>query len=723
MSGALAQARKILTDPLYRGTLVLLVNTGLVAGLGFAFWTLAARYYPASAVGAFSGLSSGVGIVGAVASLGLPNFVTRHLGNVENSRGLLIVVTGAIVVLGGVISAIIVFGLGSFFPASLHLSAHGGDAFLFLTLVIVSSLNNVYTAGLVKLRATRSVLWTSLVGAVAKLAAVVALASFASLGIVLSFSIGLALSTILSVPPLIGKARGGSELDESLKLFQKHSKVTFSNYVATIFGMLPSTVVPLEVVGERGAAAAAPFALAFLVSGFLNIIPSTASGVMFAEASRDGASMRQQATKATRAIFGLLTPATAVAVLAAPYIMRTFGANYAAEGASTLRILCLSTLVMSGNYIIDSLLISKDRSSAYLFMNGANSALVLGFVGLLLHHGVIGGAEGWALGQSASLVLGLLVMALQSMRKSADLSLESAELESQPREAKATAQPDLQGTDVRQSKAHEDLARAFRVLESMASNESLMQGLSPWHTQPIPMVKVSSSDSEVPEDLARAFQVLESMASNDHPSQRLSLQPKGPVGAVGPARQLTSPGQVVFVGLWFPLLRVSLGDGQGGETRKLPVLVAFSGNTGWMYTQLIASLDEQNVLDACWKALMEIGGMPRYLVWDGAYLRESYARFLAPFGTQTRPANASHLAVIQSVYASLESELIDGKEVLFPYALEERLKSWVKARNAYLCDPRQESMIALVAADRRALMPLPDRPADVPRFLDGRPGV
>jgi O-antigen/teichoic acid export membrane protein len=701
----------------------LLVNTGLVAGLGFAFWTLAARYYSASAIGAFSGVSSGVGIVGAVASLGLPNFVTRHLSSVGNPRGLLAVVTAAIVVLGGTISAIIVFGLGSFFPASLHLSAHGTDAFLFIALVIVSSLSNVYTAGLVKLRATRAVLWTSLVGAVAKLAAVVVLASFKSSGIVLSFGIGLALSTVLTIPPLIAKAKGGSELDESLKLFRNHSKVTFNNYVATIFGMLPSTVVPLEVVGERGAAGAAPFALAFLVSGFLNVIPATASGVLFAEASRDGASMRQQATKAVRAIFGLLIPATAVAVLAAPYIMRTFGSSYAAEGASTLRILCLSTLVMSGNYIIDSLLISRDRSIAYLFMNGANSALVLGCVGALLRHGVVGGAEGWALGQSASLVLGLLVMALGSLRKSADLGLESAELESQPREAEDTVQPDLQETDVRRSKAHKDLARAFQVLESMASNESLMQGLSPWHTQPIPVVKVSRRDSRVPEDLARAFQVLESMASNHPVGQDTSLRPKPPVGAARLVQELTPPGQVVFVGLWFPLLKASLARGQVRRTRELPVLVGFSGNSGWTYAQLIDSLDEQNVLNACWNALAAIGGMPRYLVWDGAYLRRSYEGFLASLGMQARPAEASHLDVIHSVYADLESDLIGGNEIPFSDIFEERLKSWVIARNVNFCDSRQGSPTALVMADRRALLPLPARPEAVPRFGGGHPGV
>ena len=88
-SQLLAKGRALVSDPLYRGTLLLLVNSGLLAVLGFAFWTLAARKYPASTVGSFSGLNSGIGLVAAVASLGLQNLVTRHIASSKSPRGLL----------------------------------------------------------------------------------------------------------------------------------------------------------------------------------------------------------------------------------------------------------------------------------------------------------------------------------------------------------------------------------------------------------------------------------------------------------------------------------------------------------------------------------------------------------------------------------------------------------------------------------------------------------
>lgn len=667
LSRVITKTQEVIADPLYRGTVVLLVNTGLIAGLGFIFWALAARDYSASTVGAFSGLSSGIGIVSTIASLGLPNVITRHLGNNDSSLGLLLVATVAVMVLGSALCAIVVFGLGSLSSTSLHLRQHGSSTVLFTALVILTSLNNVYNAGLVKLRAPQAVLWTNLVGAIAKLAGVVLLASMRSSGIIVSFAIGLVLSTVLSMPPLAMKAKWGSGLGETLDILRKQSSTTFYNYIATILGILPSTVVPLEVIAARGEAQAAPFALAFLVSGFLNVIPSTTSGVLFAEASRNGASVDQQAQKAIRAIFGLVIPAVIVAIVAAPYVMHTFGSTYESEGTSTLRILCLSTLVTSGNYLIDSLLLSRDRGIAYLFMNGANSALVLGCVGFLLRYGIVGGSEGWALGQTASVVLGLSVLAGGRKRKSTDF--ENAQFGSHLVAGGQLEQPYLgEGEGEAQStRVPEEVAKALRVLESMATRDPLLQGLSPWQTQPIQMFD--------------------------------------------PSPQVAPPGQIILFGIWFPLLKVPSGSGEVRSARDSPVLVAFSGYSGFISAELIPSLGDVDVLAGCWNALIRVGGLPRYLVWDRAWFRPNYQLFFSTSGAQAVPANEVHQRAIRRMCATLEKQLVDGKEVLFVNDFERQLGNLAMLYNARAGHPADESPEGLAITDRTALMPLPPRPA------------
>src|SRR6202000_2076929 len=85
----IARLRAGLSDPLYRGSLILLLNTALVSALGFTFWAVPARDSPPATVGSFSGLTAGIGLVATVASLGLPNVITRHLASSDSARGLL----------------------------------------------------------------------------------------------------------------------------------------------------------------------------------------------------------------------------------------------------------------------------------------------------------------------------------------------------------------------------------------------------------------------------------------------------------------------------------------------------------------------------------------------------------------------------------------------------------------------------------------------------------
>ena len=170
-------------------------------------------------------------------------------------------VVGAITVLGGTLCAIVVLAFGAHLPASLHLQAHGGMAALFTALVIISALNGVLNAGLVAIRAPWAVLWTNLVGAIARVVALVALASLRSSGLVFALGLGLFLSTALSVPPLVARTPKGSGVAETVVTLRKYLATTVSNYIATIFGILPGTVVPLIVIARLGAARTAPFSL------------------------------------------------------------------------------------------------------------------------------------------------------------------------------------------------------------------------------------------------------------------------------------------------------------------------------------------------------------------------------------------------------------------------------------------------------------------------------
>ena len=100
-----------------------------------------------------------------------------------------------------------------------------------------------------------------------------------------------------------------------------------------------------------------------------------------------------------------------IVVAAAPLLLRIFGVAYAVAATDCLRVLALSALPMGGTYLVDSLLIARDRMAAFVFMNGANAVLVLGLVGILLPRGLTAAAGGWALSQVLGLLLGVILIA------------------------------------------------------------------------------------------------------------------------------------------------------------------------------------------------------------------------------------------------------------------------------------------------------------------------
>jgi O-antigen/teichoic acid export membrane protein len=409
---ALGTLRGILGDPLYRGSLNLFLNTGVLGVLGLAFWALATRNYPASTVGVYTALTSGVGLLAAIATLGFQNTIMRHVASAENPRALVTTALAVIASVGAALCLFTVLVLGPHLPRELDIEQRGSMALLLTALVVVAAMGTVVNAGLVATRATRALLIANTTGGIVKIAAIAALTTFRSSGILLAFSLGLFAAYGVAGVTLFRRLDGTGLSRASFGILRRHLSLTAGNFVATTAGILPATVVPLEVLAIGGSVETAHFGIAFIVVGYLMVIPSTLSVVLFAEASRPGMSLEKQLRKALRGTYALLLPASVLFFAFGPLMLRVFGASYASAAAGCVRVLVLSVLPMGGTYLVDSLLLVRDRIGAYVFMNIANAALTLGGVALLLPHGLTAAAAGWALAQGLSLLLGLAVLAI-----------------------------------------------------------------------------------------------------------------------------------------------------------------------------------------------------------------------------------------------------------------------------------------------------------------------
>jgi O-antigen/teichoic acid export membrane protein/glycosyltransferase involved in cell wall biosynthesis len=408
----------VLRDELYSGSLLLLANTVLLAAFGLLFWALAARLYSQTSVGLFSGVSSAVVLLGTVASLGLPNTMLRHLAGADRPRELVAASLVAVLALGGGLCVAAVELLGPRLPDELELQDPAGGTGLVVALVAVTAANALTDAGLVAVRQARLVLLKNLGGSVAKVAAVAPLADEGTTGLVLAYGAGTALSALLGAALLLGRLSTAPRPRRPAAVLRRHLSFSAGNYAGVVMGIVPLTVVPLIVLAERGAREAAWFAIAYLLVGTVNFIPSATSQALFAEVSRGSRPLREQVVKALKGVYALLLPAALVLFAAAPLVLELFGDDYREGATGCLRALAAGTLFTGGTYLVDVLLTARDRVGAYAFMNGLNATLVVVAVAVLAPHGLTETGLGWTAAQGVSLAAGLVLLTARRARTS-----------------------------------------------------------------------------------------------------------------------------------------------------------------------------------------------------------------------------------------------------------------------------------------------------------------
>ncbi|MFC7566999.1 glycosyltransferase [Actinomadura namibiensis] len=408
--GLRRRLRRLSQDALYRGSVLLLANTAALAAFGFLFWTLAARSYPPASVGWLAGVTAGVNLLATVASLGLPNTVIRHLPRAPEPRTLIRAAVAAVAVIGGTLALAVLLLLGPLLPGGgPHLGGDLRAVLLVALLVVCTAAGGALDAGLIATRATGALLAKNLVGSVSKVVALLVLTPFGLPGLMVAYGTGTVLAALLGGIALTRRLPRADDRGSRRQTLRRHLSFSRGSYLGTVFGILPSTVVPLQVLAISGSRQTAWFAVAFQLAGFLNFIPSTAAQVTFAEAQRGA--LRRQLLKAIKAVYGMLLPAVLVMLVAAPWLLRVFGDGYAESATACLRLLALAALFSAGTYLVDAALIARDRTGAYILMNGVNAALVLTCCGLTLPAGLTAGALGWVIAQAVSLVIGVVVLA------------------------------------------------------------------------------------------------------------------------------------------------------------------------------------------------------------------------------------------------------------------------------------------------------------------------
>ena len=185
---------------------------------------------------------------------------------------------------------------------------------------------------------------------------------------------------------------------------------------------------------------------------------------------------------------------------------------------------------------------------------------------------------------------------------------------------------------------------------------------------------------------------------------------------VDPADRLEyDPGDQCQCDLWFPPVKIPLGDGMLGTP---PVLVMVSSFSRFITARMVPSRTTSDLLAGSWELVNDLGGVPHRLVWDneaGIGRRNTltkpaafFAGSLATRFVQLKPRDPESKGIVERANRYLETSFLPGRVFLSPQDFNTQLQYWL-VTVANERTPRRtgrKASIALVT-DRRAMLALP----------------
>jgi len=391
-----------------------LVGTTVVtSGLGFIYWWLAARQFPAEAVGLGSAAISAMMLLGNVSVLGLGTLLIGELPRQPGKEGSLI--STALLVVG-----LVGGGLGLFFAITAPwisadlsvLAENAGSILLFALGVSLTAGTFVLDQAVVGLLRSDLQLWRNTIFAIVKL-----MALFLA-GMWLTNKLGLTIYTtwlggnIVSLTVLAGYAVLKNGLVNSIRprweILRKLGSAALGHHALNLSLQASGLMMPIIVTAVLSARMNAYFYTSWMIAGFSAVAPIALTTVLYAVGSSDPAMLakKMKVTLLLSALAGVL--ASLAFLVGADLILGLFTAAYAEQASLSLRILGLAVfpLIIKNHFVTICRIHGRVVTTALWMAAGSLLELTLAAIGASL-----GGLAGLSLGWVAAMCIEALFMA------------------------------------------------------------------------------------------------------------------------------------------------------------------------------------------------------------------------------------------------------------------------------------------------------------------------
>ncbi len=401
--------------PLFRDGYALALNSAVTAVLGLAYWVVAAHVYSPYVVGINSALIAAMMFVAGIATLNLSNVLVRFLPEGGDRARRFVAGSYAVTAAtAALLSAVLVFKLVELPEELRFFNDVSGLAPAFAVATIVWCIFVLQDAVLTGIGRAVWVPLENGVFAVLKLGLLVAFAGVLSeFGIFASWAIAMGLCVIgvnvIMFARLLPERRGGA-VAPNLVRTRAFAGYFVADWACAISWLAGTTLLPVVVTSVAGADTNATFALSWAVAFPLYAVSTAIGTALVVHGSKSPGDLPALIRQSFWQGAAILGACVAVLVIAAPLALQLFGDDYAAEGATLLRILALGALpnLVVALWLARARVLRRLRLPAVLLCGQAVLTLIL--VGPLLNSlGATGAGVAWAIGQTA-LAAGVLAV-------------------------------------------------------------------------------------------------------------------------------------------------------------------------------------------------------------------------------------------------------------------------------------------------------------------------
>jgi hypothetical protein len=184
---------------------------------------------------------------------------------------------------------------------------------------------------------------------------------------------------------------------------------------------------------------------------------------------------------------------------------------------------------------------------------------------------------------------------------------------------------------------------------------------------------------------------------------------------VDPAdRLIWLPGDAAQCDLWFPPKKIPLVD---GSKTLLPVLVMTAAHSRFILGQMIPTRHTEDLLLGMWELLVQLGRVPRRLIWDnesgigrGKRHAEGVGAFAGTLATtlqRLKPHDPESKGLVERRNGYFETSFMPGRDFASPADFNTQFGDWLDLANARVVRTIKARPVDLLDADRAAMLPLP----------------